>query len=174
MRNSSRVLAIIGAAISILFGIFMCFGGLTFLNDSLWESAYDSSPHIDSATVIEGNHTAGAVFLSFGIAAIIAGVLGAVSGIIVKRKNMASGAMLIVAAVISLFTFFNVASMTLFIIGAVMAMRREPQPVMVPYPAYPPQYYPYPPQPQYPPQFPPQQYSQYPQPPTQTPPEPPK
>ena len=173
MRNTSRVLAIIGAAISLLFGMFMCFAGFTFLNDSLWENAYDSSPHIDSEIAMEGNHTAGGVFISFGVAAIVAGVLGLVSGIIVKRKNMASGVMLIIAAVICLFTFFNFASMTLFIIGAVMAMKREPQPVMVPYSAYPPQYYPYPPQ-QYSPQYPPQQYPPYPQPPVQNPPEPPK
>ena len=106
---------------------------------------------------------AGGVFLGFGIAAVAAGVLGLVGGIIVKKKNVAAGVMMIIASIISLFTFFNVASMTLFIIGAVMALKREPQPVMVPYPAYPPQYYPYPPQ----------QYSPYPQPAAQSPPEPP-
>jgi TRAP-type C4-dicarboxylate transport system permease small subunit len=170
MRKTSRVLGIVGAAISILFGLLLILGGSMFLNDSLWENAY-SAPGLDREAIMEGNSTAGMVFIGFGIAAITAGILGLVGGIIVKRKNVASGVMMIVAAVISLFTFFNIASMTLFIIGAVMALKREPQVVMAAYLPYPPPpyYYPYPQQyPQYPPQYPP-----YPQPPAQTPPEPP-
>lgn len=172
MRTTSRVLGIIGAAISFLLGIFLIFGGGMFLDDNMWEDSYDS---FSGNAARDANAMAGAVFIGFGTAAMIAGVLGLVGGIIVTRKNVAAGVMMIIAAVVSLFTFFNVASMTLFIIGAVLAFKREPQMVMVPYPAYPPQYYPYPPQP-YPPQaapYPPP-YPPYPQPPAQNPPQPPQ
>ena len=168
MRNTSRVLGIIGATISMLFGLFLIAGGAVFLDSDVWGDRYDSSGGLNDVMpktqYIQETSTAGTVFLGFGIAATTAGVLGLVGGIIVKRRNVASGVMMIIAAVICFFTFFNVASTTLFIIGAVMAMRREPQPLMVPYPAYPPQYCPYPPQ----------QYPPYPQPPVQNPPKPPK
>lgn len=169
MRTTSRVLGIIGAAISVLLGLALVAAGAAFMDSGLWGDMYDSSGGLNDvmpkAQYIQQTTTGGTVFLGFGIAAIAAGVLGLVGSIIVKRKNAASGVMMIIAAVISLFTFFNVASMTLFIIGAVMAMKREPQVVMVPYPAYPPQYYPYPPQ---------QYTQQYPQAQAQNPPEPPK
>ncbi len=177
MRTTSRVLGIIGAAISILLSMLLLFGAVSFLNTSIWENRYDESDAFDDvmpkSQYVKETSLAGGVFLVFGIAAVAAGVLGLVGGIIVKKKNVAAGVMMIIAAVVSLFTFFNVASMTLFIIGAVMAFKREPQMVMVPYPAYPPQYYPYPPQP-YPPQaapYPPP-YPPYPQPPVQNPPQP--
>lgn len=168
MRTTSRVLGIIGAAISILFGLFLILGGAAFMNSSIWESAYNSSDALNDimtqSDYVEQNVTAGMVFLSFGMGSVAAGILGLVGGLIVTRKNMAAGVMMIIAAVLSLFTFFNLVSMTLFIIGSVMALKREPQFVMPPYYVYPP----YPQYPQYP--YPPQQ----PAPPMVNPPEPPR
>lgn len=167
MKTSSMALGIIGGAISILFGLFLVLGGVVFFDDSLWEDTYDAFEDYDGAMseeLLETNDMAATMFLSMGICSVVAGILGLVGGCIVKRKNVASGVMMIIAAVLSVFAFFNLVSIILFILGGVFALKRETQPMMPPYPqyyAYPqyPQVYPYP-QPSYPyyqyPQYPPQ------------------
>lgn len=124
-----------------------------------------------------------AVFIFPAICAAIAGVLGLVGGIIVKKRNVAAGVLMIISAVLSLFSFFNVISMALFIVGAVFALMRDrskQQGYVPPYPmpsyAYPqpPQYPqpPYPQQPYTPPVYPTQpQQPQQPVPPSENPPE---
>ncbi len=74
-----------------------------------------------------------------GIVYGIVGILGLIGGLIVRQKNVAGGVMMIIAAALSVI-FGNLASMVLFIIGAVYALEKErPNPV-----------YPYPPQTPYP------------------------
>ena len=163
MKTSSMVLGIIGGAISILFGLFLVLGGVAFLDDSIWEDTYNNYDGVISESeLMETNSMAGTTFLSMGICSVVAGILGLVGGCIVKRKNVASGVMMIIAAVLSIFGFFNLVSIVLFVLGGIFALKRETQPVMPPYPqyyAYPqyPQYYQYPQYPQYPQQRYPQQ-----------------
>lgn len=152
MKNTSMVLGIIGGAISILFGLLLVQGGTMFMNTSIWENAYNTSEALSDvmpeSQYINQTTTAGAVFLGFGIGSVVAGALGLIGGIIVKKKNVASGVMMIIAAVLSLFAFFNLVSMTLFILGGIFALKKEPQNVMqqypLPYPQYPQQQQPSP------------------------------
>lgn len=182
MRTPSMVLGIIGGVIAILFGLFMVLGGVVFLDDSWWDETYDTGVVYDgiayqSYETAESDTIAAAVFITLGACSVASGVLGLAGGCIVKKKNRTAGVMMIIAAVLSAIGFFNLISVVLFILGAVFALKKEPQPM--PYPPYP--YYGYPQYPQYPyPQYPQYPYPQYqyppqpPVPPQQQPPEPPQ
>ncbi len=175
MRTTSMVLGIIGGIVAILFGLSIILGGIAFSEDSLWEDMYDASVY-DSGIAYQqysadaGRDMAAAMFIGLGACALISGALGLTGGIIVKRKNNAAGVMMIIAAVLSAFGFFNLVAMILFILGAVFALKKEPQPTPYPYYGYP--QYPYPQYPQYP--YPQYQYPQYPYPSQQTVPQPPQ
>ena len=158
MRTASMTLGIIGGIIALLLSFLLLFGGATFLNTSLWKDAYDSTENfngtISESEFIEHTTAGGTIFLVTGICSAIAGILGLVGGIIVNRKNVTAGVMMIIAAAFSVFGFFNLVSIILFIVGGVFALRREPQNAVPPYPpppsyAYQP-YQAYPPSPQQP------------------------
>jgi hypothetical protein len=158
MKTASMVLGIIGGAISIIFGLLLILGGVSFMDDGLWEDVYDYTDgyekmSLQAAAIQSPTGIFGTLFLSMGISAVAAGALGIAGGCIVKKKNIAAGVMMIIAAAISVFAFFNLITVILFILGGVFALKKEP-PAMPPYPPYP--YYAYPQYPQYP-------YYQYPQ-----------
>ena len=190
MRTAGMIMGIVGGAIALLFAILIIFGGLTFMNLGIWDGSYDydydfdTDLNLDSLDNLDdldfnvdfddyasdsiayrdaeemGLAFAGTFVLVFGILTGIAGVLGLVGGLIVKKKNVAAGVMMIIAAVLS---FFNIISMALFILGAVFSLMRDrskqgyvpPYPMPPSYP-YPPQAYPQPPQQSIPPQNPPE------------------
>jgi len=143
MKNTSMVLGIIGGGIAILFGLFLMFGGMMYLNTSTWQNIYNASEglrnSISESEYIQLATTGGAVFLGFGIASVIAGALGLIGGIIVKKNNVAAGVIMLIAAGLSVLVFFNVVSMILFILGGIFALKKEPQNVMQPYPTQYPQ-----------------------------------
>ncbi len=204
MRTAGMVMGIVGGAISLLLAILIILGGVAFMNITPWTNSfdydYDFDPDLDFDSWDSfddfdydfnnymtddiayndyesmGQTIAGGVFVVLGIGSAIAGILGLVGGLIIKKKNVAAGVMMIIAAVLSLVCFLNIISMALFILGGIFALMRDRQQQV-----YAPPYYPYPPQ--YPqPSFPPQQYpQQYPQQqtpeqsaPPQDPPEPPQ
>ena len=149
MRTTSMVMGIIGGAVAILFGvIFIVLSSTLFGLTSLTDSGFDSFSASAFESIISTEVT---LFTVFGICTIAAGVIGLVGGLIVKRKNIAGGVLLIIAAVLSL---CNMISMVLFILGGVFALKQERQdPVYYPAPPY----YAYPPYPPYPqPPVPPQ------------------
>jgi predicted PurR-regulated permease PerM len=141
MRNASMVLGIVGGAISILLGFFLVLCGLMVMYTSTLEYTNATSERMsleesESQDIEPIIKTIGAIYLGSGIVSVIAGVLGMIGGIIVKKRNMASGVMMIIAAV---FSFFNILSMILFILGGIFALIKEPQHVMQPYPSQYPQ-----------------------------------
>lgn len=149
---------------------------LNNLLDSLKNN--DSDYNTDSLAEVPGvvQNMVGTVLLVPAICALIAGVLGLIGGIIVKKKNVAAGVLMIISAVLSLISFFNIISMALFIVGGVFALMRDrskQQPVYAPPYPMPPNYVypqqPYAPQPYTPPVYPPQ--PQQPAPPSENPPE---
>lgn len=168
MRTASMVMGIVGGSIAILVSILLIFGSIAFFNFNSWgyDDDYDSNMNSfdnfdkwnrfddfdfdeesDVNNMVQHNvpNVVGTIFLIPAICAALAGIMGLVSGIIVKKKHTASGVMMIVAAALSLFSFFNIVSMILFVLGAVFALMRERQPVL----PYPPNYaYPQPPYPQ--------------------------
>jgi Protein of unknown function (DUF4064) len=143
MKNASMVLGIIGGAIAIVYGLFLVLGGAVFMNTSMWENNYNTSKSmsdvVPESQYIQETTTAGIVFLSFGIGSAIAGALGLIGGIIVKKKNVASAVMMIIAGGLSFLAFYNVLSMILLILGGIFALMKEPQNVMQPYPSQYPQ-----------------------------------
>lgn len=129
-------------------------GGISFLNAGMWEYMYDSSGELQDimpeSEFIQQNASAGTVFLATGICSAVAGILGLTGGIIVRKKHVAAGVMMIIAAVLSLFGFLNVLSMILLILGGVFALIRDSRIETPPYSAYPSSaYQPYPPYPPY-------------------------
>ncbi len=126
-------------------------------NDGIYDDVQIFSDSKQAAQTVLG-----AMFLIPGIIAAVAGVMGLVGGIIVKKKNVLAGVLMIIAAVLSLFSFFNIISMVLFILGGVFALMRERQNAMPPYYPYPQQPYPQQPYPQQP--YPQQPYPQQPYP----------
>ena len=153
MRKASMVMGIIGGALALLFGLLYIFGSSLFFSVNSWggDNFEAFSPQNASASI------GGTVFLVIGICMLIGGVLGFIGGLIVRRKNVAGGVLMIVAAVLGI----NLFSLVLFVLGAVFALMRDRSQMYVPpYYAYPP-YGTYPPQymqPPYPPgQYPPQQ-----------------
>ncbi|MBN1892511.1 MAG: DUF4064 domain-containing protein [Clostridiales bacterium] len=137
MRNASKVLGIIGGVISVLLGLFLILTGATFfMKTSLWEPINNPTELIREVLPESRYITlAATLFVIWGIVSVIAAALGLIGGIIVKKKNVASGVMMIVAAVLSIFAYFNLISMTLFIIGGVFALKKEPQNAMQPDPS---------------------------------------
>lgn len=190
MRTAGMVMGIVGGAIALVVAVFLILGSVAVTNLAPWNNTYEYNYDYDddfsnwdddnefsswdddfkqdliSETQDVAKNVAGTMFLVPGIIAAVAGIMGLVGGIIVKRKNVATGVLMIIAAVLSLFSFFNIVSMVLFILGGVFALMRERQnPVYAPpYPM--PPYYPYPQQP-----YPPQQDPQQPAPPPENPPE---
>ena len=200
MRTAGMVMGIVGGAIAILLSILLIFGSVVFTNYRSWDNSFynddwnyddylDSWDSLDSYDynfdfnnyltddiayndVESMSQTiAGGIFLLFGIGSAIAGILGLVGGLIVKKKNVAAGVMMIIAAALSLICILNIISMVLFILGGIFALMRDrqqqPQVYMPPYPM--PPYYPqqpYPPQ-QYPAQYPQPQNPEKPAPPDQ-------
>ena len=90
--------------------------------------------------------TGGIIVLFGGIVSTIGGIVGLIGGCIVKRKNVAAGVMMIVAAVLCFIGLFNVVSMLMFVLGGIFALVRErpksaaafpPSPPPYPYNAYP-------------------------------------
>jgi amino acid transporter len=191
------VMGIVGGAIALIVAVLLFLGSVAVTNLAPWNNTYeynydydydDDFSHWDDDNEFSSwdddfkqdlmfesqdvaKNVAGTMFLVPGIIAAVAGIMGLVGGIIVKKKNVAAGVLMIIAAVLSLFSFFNIVSMVLFILGGVFALMRERQnPVYAPpYPT--PPYYPYAQQP-YPQQpYPPQQDPQPSAPPPETPPD---
>lgn len=134
MRTASMVLGIIGCIVVMLWGL------INFI--------------ITGFPVMSVDVAVAAALLGVGICIFGAGILGLIGGIIVKRKNVAAGVVMIIAAVLSIFSFFNVIAIILFVLGAIFALVRE-KPVSS-YPAYSQPVYTYCQDPRYP------QYPQYP------------
>ncbi len=152
MRIASMALGILGGIIALTLSLLLLMGGISFLNAGMWKNMYDSSGELQDimseSEFLEQNASAGTVFLATGICSAVAGILGLTGGIIVRKKHVAAGVMMIVAAVLSLFGFLNVLSMILLILGGVFALIRDPRNDMIPYPAYPSTSPPYPSYPQ--------------------------
>ncbi len=172
MKTASMVMGIIGGSIALIVALVMIVAGAAFysitdysLSDwsNQWNFEYSDSLGGYDFQLNPSSLTgfAGGAIIFFAILSLFAGVLGLVGGIIAKKRNVAAGVLMIIAAPLSLFGYFNLLSMILFILGAVFAFVKEkPQYVPAPYQQYPqyPQYpqaqpqYPQPPEPQTPPQ----------------------
>jgi|GEM_PF-947498 len=80
-----------------------------------------------------------AVFLLMvpAIVNLLVGILGLTAALIMKKRHTAAGVMMIIAAFICMFGFFNVISMVLLVIGSVFAIKPERPAQVPPQPALP-------------------------------------
>ena len=133
MKTASMVLGIVGGAISLILALSLIISAIAlfsvdpFLQDysstDPWDTEFSFSsdfefsgfPDSFSGRDIASSVTAGmgGLIIVLAVSAFIAGVLGLVGGIIVKKHGTPSGVMMIIAAALSLISFFNIISMTL-------------------------------------------------------------
>jgi hypothetical protein len=112
-------LSLVGALSSIAIGIVMN-SEIGFFAD-LFNKVYSGFFNITADTW-------GIVMIVCGAAQAICGVLGLVSGLTVKKKNITAGVLMIIAAVVSLLITGWLA-MILFTLGGVFALVKEKPPV---------------------------------------------
>lgn len=159
MRKASMILGIVGGVIAVLISLFLIFvvspKAPQILSSQNFSYYSQTIPMDEFVKIVQDIYTA------LGITGIIGGVLGFVGGILVKRKNVIAGVLMIIGTLLSCIN-------PLILVGAILAFIREKHPSQqyVPYTPYPnqppysgqppyvPQNPPYSGQPQYPPQNP--------------------
>jgi hypothetical protein len=168
MRNASRVLGIIGSSLAVAFGVLFIvvaalFGSIFSSGafpdyssfdgfDAASASVSDMSAYGSLNSAFDGLFT---VYYVMGGITIASAIPGSIAFALVKKKNKTAGVLNIIAAVLAL---PSTASMVLFILAAVFALRKEKPPApqmgyMPPPGSYPAGYPYYPPPAAYPPPF---------------------
>ncbi len=146
MRKASRVLGIVGGSLSLgmalLIGLIMLgiasLSSLEFYDDSLYNMNFAQMAFSNTATDPAIQEALKVLLLSL-ICSVVSGALGITAGVMVYKKRIAAGVMLIVAAGAS--CYFNFVAMICLLLAAIFAFVKEkPKPV---YPYYPYPYYPY-------------------------------
>ncbi len=149
MKTASRVLGIVGGALSLVIALLIL---LVILSaTSGWEYPYTDGSAMGLSYCAKGADSADSAATGFMLLlvapGIVCGGLGITGGIIVPKKSTAAGVMFIIAAVLSLLFLIT---MVCFILAAVFAFSKDrPRPPYNPYYPYAP-YYPYPQYPAYP------------------------
>ena len=157
MRTASLVLGIVGGALALIWVLFFTFIFVSIdsiQSDFDYEDSYtyddaDSMLSQENGVFLAQRQSmftdpAFAPLIAIGVAGLIGGGLGIAGGIIVRKRNVAAGVMLIVAALLCVMAFFI--STICLILAAIFAFIKEkPKPVYPPYGYYPPPPYYYPP-----------------------------
>jgi hypothetical protein len=130
MRKTSRILSIVGSCLVIALGGLFVLGSLYIGPFSPFVDIYPADPTGEPAAdtaLFQGFPDLGVdvSLLVLGCAAMLVGILGILAGIFVTRRNNLSGALNIIAAVLSLPTII---ASVLFILAAVFALNREKVP----------------------------------------------
>jgi hypothetical protein len=122
MKTASMVLGIVGGAIALILALIFIIISVNFRGpDAPWlgeENIPDDEVRADSGLAGE------IAFLVAGCIAFTAGALGLAGGLIAKRRHVAAGVLMLVAAALSPFSYYNVVSMILLVIGAIFALKR--------------------------------------------------
>lgn len=137
MRKASKVLGIVGGAVSLLFALLCIIGGIVFMatDTSFFTELFDNM-YIDMdmgfASNMIMNWTAsilGIMLIVVGVLNAVGGVLGLVGGLMVDKKNVTAGVLMIVSAGISLLLSGNWLTMILCTLGGIFALVKEKPPV---------------------------------------------
>jgi hypothetical protein len=150
MRTASLVLGIIGGVLAIIFAVISFFIG-TAANVALDELEdinisdidgmedlddfqiliEDENVHIDGSVDLDeplqfagrfAGSFVGALFWIPAILSLIGGVLGIVGAALTRKKNVIAGVLMIIAAVLCLFTVVGFISTILFVLGGIFAL----------------------------------------------------
>ncbi len=145
MRTASMVLGIIGGALALLGGLMLILLGSFFASGFFYQLDMPSDFPFELFTQFLPRF-----YTILGIAAMAGGAVGLAGGIMVKKKNVTGGVLLIVGAAIT----FRITLILAAIFAFVKEKPKAPEMAYPPmYPSYAPPYVPYPP---YAPQTPPQ------------------
>jgi hypothetical protein len=135
MRKASKVLGIVGGAVSLLAALLCIIGGIIFMttDTSIFTDLFDNM-YMDMgfASSMLMNWTAGilgVVLIVIGVLNAVGGVLGLVGGLMVDKKNVTAGVLMIVSAGISLLLSGNWLTMILCTLGGIFALVKEKPPV---------------------------------------------
>lgn len=135
MRKASKVLGIVGGAVSLLFALLCIIGGIVFMatDTSIFTELFDNM-YMDMgfASGMIMNWTAsilGVVLIVIGVLNAVGGVLGLVGGLMVDKKNVTAGVLMIVSAGLSLLLSGNWLTMILCTLGGIFALVKEKPPV---------------------------------------------
>ena len=126
MRKASMVLGIIGGAMSLLSALSSIVIGIIMSSDTgffanMFNKMYSGVFNIKADTW-------GVVLIVCGASQVICGVLGLVGGLMVKKKNITAGVLMIISAGVSLLITGWLA-VILFTLGGIFALVKEKQPV---------------------------------------------
>jgi hypothetical protein len=135
MRKASKVLGIVGGAVSLLAALLCIIGGIIFMttDTSIFTDLFDNM-YMDMgfASSMIMNWTAGILGIVLIVIAVlnaVGGVLGLVGGLMVDKKNVTAGVLMIVSAGISLLLSGNWLTMILCTLGGIFALVKEKPPV---------------------------------------------
>ena len=122
MKKSSKVLGIVGCIIAfVLAGAFL-FVSLSFRGPGhpwLVSDIPEGQVQVDSGVAGQIASLVAACF------ALIASILGLCGSLNVMRKPTFAGVLMMIAAVFSLLSYFNILSFILFLIGAILALKKD-------------------------------------------------
>lgn len=134
MRKASKVLGIVGGSLSLAVGLLCIIGAVVMMTvgpdffTSLMDIFDDMNATVELTSDFMFNWTAqigGIVILIFGVFKIACGVIGLVGGIIVPKKNVTAGVLMIVAAAVSLLLAAGWITTILFTLGGIFALVKE-------------------------------------------------
>lgn len=137
MRKAGKVLGIVGGALSLLATLLYIIGGIVFMSTDtgfitdLIDSMYMDMDMGFASNMIMNWTTSilGVMLIVIGVFNAVGGVLGLVGGLMVDKKNVTAGVLMIVSAGISLLLSGNWLTMVLCTLGGIFALMKEKQPV---------------------------------------------
>jgi len=128
MRKASMVLGIVGGVVAILVALFAILGGVLFstVNTTLFEENIDEESYsIDIEDYRQQSKVGSIVFIVIGSIIFIAGLLGIIGGIIVKKNNIAAGVMMLIGRVITLIAIWAILAFIPLLLGGIFALVKD-------------------------------------------------
>ncbi len=139
MRKASMVLGLIGGILAILIALLLFAGGafISQMAPSLMESEFNSEyaelsseyPELNGANADIDMDTAvnmvGYVFAGIGGLILVAGILGVVGAVVVKKSNVLAGVLMILGGILALISIYGFISFILLLLGGIFALVRD-------------------------------------------------
>lgn len=135
MRKASKVLGIVGGAVSLLAALLCIIGGIIFMTTDtgmfadLFDNMYMDMGFASNMIMSWTAGILGIVLIVIGVLNAVGGVLGLVGGLMVDKKNVTAGVLMIVSAGLSLLLSGNWLTMILCTLGGIFALVKEKPPV---------------------------------------------
>lgn len=139
MRTASMVLGLVGGCIALILAILFVVGGLmlTSILPDVFDSdlfdeleayeEFEDAVDMDLAeeTMDFAFNIGGSFLWIYAALLVISAVAGIVGGIIVKKKNVAAGVVMLVGGVLTLITIWGILSGLLLIAAGILALVKD-------------------------------------------------